>query len=201
VFDSPKPSIVKGTFSTPATRAKLETEVGVRDKKTASGFAPADYVGEHFSGAARPQKPYERALQSMGVLPDGWRAVPGEDLKLDRYGNPSRKDLAEVFGALKSRMSVYKGRGKKAARYGYFIVAPGSADPRTRHLIPGIWRRRETYATGSYNDRPAIAVFIFVRHADYTKRIDLPRLAREVVEREFSAHFAAALDSAIRTAR
>ena len=74
-------------------------------------------------------------------------------------------------------------------------------DPRTRHLIPGIWRRRETYATGSYNDRPATPVFIFVRQADYTKRIDLPKLAREVVEREFSARFAVALESAIRSAR
>jgi len=46
--------------------------------------------------------------------------------------------------------------------------------------------------------RPAL---LFVSRATYRKVLDLPRLARKVVDRDFGRNFDAALARAIRTAR
>lgn len=198
-FDNPTPWIKRSAEMERATPATLTAAVGIRDKGARA--TQATYIKEHFSGGQRGQKPYERALVGMGLLPGGYVTVPGDDVKLDRYGNISRKDLAEIFGAIKTRMNLYKGRGKRMQRVGYFIVKPGDSDPRTKHLSPGIWRRRMTYATGDYGDRPPIAVLLFVRSATYKKVIDLPKIGKTAIDTEFRRQFSKALDQAIRTAK
>lgn len=198
-FDNPTPWIKRSAEMERATKATLTAAVGIRDKGARA--TQATYLKEHFAGGTRGQKPYERALSGMGLLPRGYVTVPGDDVKLDRYGNISRKDLAEIFGALKTRMNLYKGRGKRMTRDGYFVVTTTGTDPRTKHLSPGIWRRRMTYATGGYNDRPPIAVLLFVKSATYRKVIDLPKIAKTAIDTEFNRQFSKALADATRTAR
>lgn len=195
-FASPTPWIVRGTFASVATKVKPETTVGMKDQAPARGPSQATYVKEHFSGGERGMKPMEVALRARGALPNGWRAMPGAGMKLDRYGNPDRKVVTEILGAIKRRMGVYSGRGKQAALVGYFVVKPGSSDPRVRQLEPGIWKRI---------DRPGESVvtpmFLFVSDANYSKRIDLARVAGAVVERRFPLQFDVALARAVETAR
>lgn len=141
VFDRPRPSTVKSTFSTPAKKNDLRATVGIKDIKPADGLPPSVYLKEHFSGGVRGFKPMERALQAGRHLPRGWRVVPAEGMPADRFGNPRKEKVREVLGALKSGLSLYSGKGKRQAVIGYFVVQPGARDPRVGHLQPGVYRR------------------------------------------------------------
>lgn len=191
-LDNPTPYIEKATFSTSAKKQDLNATVGIRDQAS-RGASPAQYVREHFSGDNRGLKPYEVALQSIGALPKGMRAVPGAGIKLDRFGNPSRRDVQEVIGAVRRGISVFKGKGKRTVLTGYFVRLPQDRRPQARHLAPGIWRRIGMDAV--------IPVFLFIDEAGYRKRFDLTKLARMVIDRDFNAELAKAIDQAVRTAR
>jgi len=182
-FNNPAPWIAKaGTFVKPANKQTLTAMVGLKDRQ-------ALYVKEYFNaGGGRGPKPFEKALSGMGVLPDGYRAVPGDGLKLDARGIPNRAHLREVFGSLASRMQVAKGRGKRVQLVGYFVVSVGSP----ARLHPGVWWR---------SGRAIKPVLLFVRNASYRRLFDLTRTAQEVVASDFDRHFAEAFANALRTAR
>lgn len=182
-FDNPAPWIARqGTFVERADKQTLTARVGIKDRQ-------ALYVKEQFlAGGARGPKPFEKALSGMGVLPAGYRAIPGQGLKLDSRGIPNRAQLSEIFGSLASRMQVAKGRGKRMRMVGYFVVPVGSQS----HLHPGVWWR---------SGRAIKPMLVFVRNAGYRKAFDLLQAAREVVNRDFERLFAEAFDNAMRTAR
>jgi len=188
-FKSASPYTKRATFSTSATKAKLEATIGLKDQKPSSGTAPAVLLKEHFTGGLRGNKPYEKAIIAMSGMPSGWRAIPGGGIKKDAYGNPNRKEIGEMLGALRSRMQVFKGRGKKVALVGYFIVPVGAQS----HLVPGIYKR---VARGAL-----AAMFIFVKSANYRKVLDLQHTADKIVRAEFQTNFDAAFANAMRTAR
>jgi len=180
-LDNPTPWVAKGTFVKSATKATLTSRFGVRDRQSL-------YVREHFTAGRRGQKPYERVLRGLGVLPEGYRTVPGSGLKLDARGNPNRTQLREILGSIKTRMAVARGRGKRTKLVGYFAVMPGSKS----HLQPGIYWR---------SAREIKPVLIFVNEAGYRKVMDLVKLAEKLVADEFEMEFKAAFDQAMRTAR
>lgn len=180
-LNNPAPWVARGTFTKSATKADLTATVGMRDRQ-------ALYVKEHFLAGLRGQKPYEKALAGMGVLPRGYKAVPGAGLKLDARGIPNRGQLREIFGSLASRMQVYKGRGKRVHAEGYFVVPVGS---RSR-LHHGVWWR---------SGRSIKPMLIFVQAASYRKVMDLPKSAAEVVNQDFARLFGEAFDQATKTAR
>lgn len=187
-LESPSPYTKRSTFSTAATKTTLQATVGIKDKKPAGGTAPAVLLKEHFGGGARGNKPMEKAIASMGLLPSGWRMVVGAGMPVDAYGNPRRNAVRELIGALRSRTQLYKGKGKRMALVGYFAVPVGAQS----HLAPGIYWRK---------GRAIRPMFLFVPRATYRKRFDLPRLGTEIVAREFDTNFNTALDSALATAR
>lgn len=191
VFNNPTPFVARGTFSTSANKRELTATVGMRDRARDGRAGPAMYVKESFSGGARDLKPFERALKKLGALPQGYKAVPGADLKTDRYGNPDRKTLTEIIGALSSGFSVHTGRGKRASLVGYFVVMPGAAGRTAHFKRPGIFRRVQRGA-----ERSVQCMLVFQTAASYRKRIDLPTLARAVVTRDFDRLFKGALAQA-----
>lgn len=188
-FTSASPYVKRATFSTSANKATLSALIGLKDQKPSGGTAPAVLLKEHFTGGARGNKPFEKAIAALGAMPRGHRAVPGSGMKLDAYGNPSRKEIGEMLGVLRTRMQVYKGRGKRTALVGYFIIPVGSRS----HLSPGIYKR---VAAGAIK-----AMFVFVPRAAYRKVMDMGRSAHEVVAREYQPNFTAAFNEAMSTAK
>lgn len=188
-FKSASPFVKRATFSTSATKANLTATVGLKDQKQSGGTAPAVLLKEHFTGGLRGNKPFEKAITALGGMPAGYRAVPGSGIKLDAYGNPSRKEIGEMLGSLRTRMQVFKGRGKTTELVGFFIVPVGAKS----HLHAGIYKR---LARGAIK-----AMFLFVSKADYRKVMDMERSAREVVAREFNPNFDSAFADAMRTAK
>ncbi|MEZ0246098.1 MAG: hypothetical protein ACAH09_05620 [Methylophilaceae bacterium] len=195
VFERPTPYIANSPFSTVATKAKPETIVGIRDQAS-RGASPAQYIKEHFGGGIRGSKPFEMLLGGMGVLPAGWKAVPAAGLKLDAFGNPSRAQLKEILGALRTGLRVASGRGKRQSLQGYFVVLPGKTHRLSAHLSPGIWRRIERSGRSVI-----IPVFIFVSNANYRDSINLRKIAANVIERDFNAVFAREMVNALGTAK
>jgi hypothetical protein len=193
-FDKPTPWVAKGTFATSATKRELTAEVGMRDKGGKS--TPALYMREHFSGRERGAKPFERVFHRIGFLPDGYRAIPGNGMKLDGFGNPNRRQLSELIKQLQSGWRVFQGKGKRQSLVGYFVVTPERKDKRTEHLIPGIWRRIQ-----KGKDSAVIPVFVFVPKADYGKVIDIEKIAHETIRRVFAQEFSKAIERAMRTAK
>lgn len=185
-FDKPTPYTLKGTFVSPAKKTNLEAIVGLKD--TGMRVPPAKTLKEHFQGGVRGNKPFEKALSGINALPFGWRAIPGAGMPLDTYGNPRRNVLREIFGALKTRTKIYKGRGKRVTLTGYFLIPVGSKS----HLSPGIYLQK---------NREISPMFVFVRSAGYQKVIDLPRIATTTAEREFNREFSTALGNALATAK
>lgn len=196
VFDNPTPFIARGTFATSASKRELTATVGMRDRGRDGRAGPAMYVKESFAGGARGMKPFELALRRLGALPEGWRAVPGADLKTDRYGNPDRRTLAEIIGALGSGASVWSGRGKRQALIGYFVVMPGAGGRAAHFKQPGVFRRVQRGA-----ERGVQSMLVFQSAARYRKRLDLPSLAQGVVRQDFADLLRAALAQARGTAR
>ena len=185
-FDNPSPYTRNSTYSTAATKTNPTATIGLKDK--GMRVAPAKLLKEHFTGGLRGGKPMERAMMALGALPSGWRAVPGQGLKLDAYGNPNRNQVREILGSLKNKSGVYKGRGKKMALVGYFTVPIGSDSS----LTPGLyWRQGRTI-------KP---MFVFTQHAAYRKVLDLPRIAGKVVAKSFGPQFTTELQRALATAR
>lgn len=182
------PYTKRSTFSTSATKTNLRAIVGIKDKKPAGGTAPAVLLKEHFGGGMRGNKPMEKAIALLGLLPSGWRIVPGAGMPLDAYGNPKRNAVRELIGALRSRIQVYQGRGKRMGLVGYFVVQVGSQS----HLDPGIYWRK---------GRALRPMFLFVQSASYSKRFDLPAMGRRVVDEQFASQFSAAFSQAISSAR
>src|SRR5574343_1810326 len=70
-FKSASPYVKRATFATVATKANLSAIVGIKDQKPSGGTAPAVLLKEHFSGGQRSNKPFEKALMSMGAMPQG----------------------------------------------------------------------------------------------------------------------------------
>ena len=193
VLDRPKPYTLGGTFVSNSTKHKLTAIVGLKDK-AASGPAPAAYLGALVGGGQRTEKAMERALQSVGALPAGMRAMPAAGAKLDRYGNMNRAQFKEMVGALKSSMRTFKGKGKRMHAAGYFVAAAGRSQ--TRHLPPGIYYRIER--PGESVIKP---VMIFVDRAQYRATLNIARTVGKVVDRDFKPMFDAAMASALATAR
>lgn len=194
-FNKPTPYIRNSPFSTVATKANIETIVGIRDKAS-RGASPAQYAKEHFGGGSRGQKPFEVLLHRMGVVPGGWKAIPAAGMKLDANGNPNRAQLKEIFGVLRTGVGVISGRGKRQSRQAYFVVRPGNTLRRSAHLQPGVWRRIEHGSKSTI-----IPVLLFVSSASYRDAINLRQVAARVIARDFNSIFASELVKAVGTAR
>jgi hypothetical protein len=194
VLDRPKPYTLNGTFVANSTKHNLTATVGLKDKAAGVGRAAGVYLLPLVAGIPRRQTGWERALQSIGAIPPGMRAVPAAGAKLDSHGNLNKKQVTEIMGALRSRMRTFKGKGKRAHAAGYFVAMPG--DPRSRHLEPGIYSRIER--VGESAIKPVV---IFVSGTTYRPTLKLGATVRAAVDKNFNREFAAALDYALATAR
>lgn len=202
-FDRPTTYTLRSLYMKPATRAKLEARVWLKDESAGSGTPASKYLLPQIEGGPRNVKRFEKALQAAGHMPHGYKAVPGRFAKLDRFGNVSFGQIIQILSQLNITLTAGHARNistdpKKAARArrragGQFFAVPTARG----RLRPGIYQRRD-FAFGSAAPRP---VFIFVPRVTYRRRFPFAEVAQRVIAAEFPAHFARAWDDAIRTAR
>jgi hypothetical protein len=182
VFDRPTRFTSHSALVRRATRANPFARVFIRDE-AGEGIAPQVYLQQQVLGGERRLKRHESALRSMGLLPTGFRAVPGNGLRLDRHGNVPGRTIKAILDEL-SKAPNTGDRGLFALR-----AAHGK-------LLPGIYRRRQKRA----GERFVTPLIIFVKAGRYTPRLEIFDYARDVMRREAVPEFRAALTAEIERA-
>lgn len=205
-IENPVPYTLSAVRYSRATRQRLESEIFWF--KSGGRISGGRYLQPQAEGGSRPQKGFERALQSAGLLPRGWRVVPTPDIARDQFGNVPRSvynSVIRVLGAMtddaraRAYAGVIKRKGiiagikdlskekRKPKLTRYFAIVPSSPGG----LPPGIYERR-SFGFGIGSRR----VFSFVSGVNYTKRFPF----EEILTRKTREVFPDELDSSLRLA-
>jgi hypothetical protein len=187
VFENPTPYALNALFLRPATPAKLEAKVWVKDKADAGKGTPAEYfLGPGVFGGKRRLKRFESALRRIGVLLPGMAVVPGGGAKLDQFGNADRGEMIQVLSALQAFGEV--GYRANATKKTSAKLAKGTKDKGgltyfvLRHkrgrLRPGIYKRLTSTQGVSL-------IYAFVREPRYDKRWDFFKVAERTARAVF----------------
>lgn len=203
VFDRPTPYALGGLRIEAASPTRLDAAVMVRGKPDVSGAGiPAEsFLRAEIEGGARRQKKSEVALQKAGVLPMGWRTVPGQGARLDGFGNMSRGQIVQILSyfqafpvdkgyransTVATRTRLKKGTKRKLG-FEYIAVAPG-----VKGLRPGVWER---VALGA--GRGVRPILLFVKATAYRKRLDFFGVVNRSVDANLGTQFDRELSKAI----
>ena len=198
VFDRPKPNTLNSLYIKPATPASLTATVGIKDF-AGKGIPASKYLAAQIKGGSRRLKRFEKALQSVGALPPGYRAVPGDAAKMDAFGNMQGGQIVQILSFFKAfpeagykanmtdKRKARLARGtKKTPGFAYFCGRPGD------RLPLGIWQR---FNTGI---KPVI---IFVPSTSYEAIFDFEYVARSTVNKVWHEEFTKALSGALSPTR
>jgi hypothetical protein len=201
VFDRPTPYTRRSLFMSPATKAKLEAQVWLKDDRAGSGTPATRYLLPHIEGGSRGTKGFERALQRQGLMPPGYFAVPASGVKLDAFGNVSKGTINRILSQLRVQTTAgYESRATGSARSKRTIRNQGveyfAITKPTGRLKPGIYGRYR-FAHGS----AVKPMFIYVAGVRYSPRFRFFEVADQVVATSFPRHFEVAFAQALETAR
>jgi len=199
VFDRPTPFTLNSLRTKSATKAIPAAYVWLKDE--AGKGTPADaYLAPQIFGGDRARKRMEKALQSAGLMPARWYAVPAAGAQLNSYGNVKSSQVVQIL----SQLMVQRGGGYQSKRSGSAAskrtvrrqgVTYFSIPERMGKLRPGIYLKRQ-FAHGSAI-RP---VFLYVPAVRYRQRFDFFGVADRSAERNFPRIFDQELDKTIKTA-
>jgi hypothetical protein len=180
-FDKPVPYTLGAPYVfKKATKNNLTVQVYLKDAN--KNRRSESYLTPNVYGGGRRMKAFEKALNRIGILPDGMYTIPGKNAPLDAYGNVSAGFIVQILsyfkafpeGARRSNMSdIKKERMKKTTKkklgIEYFIL-------HGRNNNPGIFSR-VSYGGGE-SIRP---IFMFVKQPQYKKRLQWDEVAARVV--------------------
>lgn len=200
-FVGPTAYALNGTFTKGATKDRLESKIWVKDNVGGKGTTADRFLLPQIYGGKRGQKGMERLLQTNGLMPAGWVAVPAAAAQLDGNGNVKRSQVVQIMSQLKlQRGGGYESRATGSARSARTIAKQGvsyfAIAATRRGLQPGIYMKRK-FALGT-----AIKpVFLFVAQANYRARLRFFEVGQEAMQSRFRHHFDIELAKAIATAR
>lgn len=206
VFDRPTPWVINSLRVKRSTKTKLVASIDFKDRNSAE--SSRTMIEPHVYGGKRHFAAMEARLRGIGLLPNGWNAVPGAAARLDAYGNMSKGQISQVLNVLgtyteagynkansKTITKLSKGNAKKNI-YGFvYWVNPVSGSGKAKHLPPGVYQRIGTGFGSSLKP-----VMIFVNGATYRKRLDFYGIAQTTAEQALPGEFNASFDEAMRTA-
>ncbi|MEI7673023.1 MAG: hypothetical protein WCK00_13010 [Deltaproteobacteria bacterium] len=184
-FDRPVPYTLNAPgIDKRATKNSLSIRVFAKSGRQASYLEPQEF------GGGRRLKSFEKALNRIGILPNGKFIVPGKNAPLDAYGNVSSGFIVQILayfkafpeGARRSNMSDIKkekmAKGtKKKLGIEYFVL-------HGRNSNPGIFSR--VSFGGGQSIRP---IFFFVDAPHYKKRLAWNETAARVVDENWKQNF------------
>lgn len=194
VFDRPAPFTERGTLYKPAKVGDLTAKLWLKERfDVGKGNAPADYLQAQIEGGPRKHKRFELALIAQGIMPKDMYAVPGDRVRLDRFGNIPAGTIVQILSALGAaeRTAGYLANrtarsARRKKRPEWFVGRPGNGKGPL-----GIWQRVGGGA------RPII---IFVKQPTYRRRYDFHGIANRVAAEQFEPLFNQTLADALRKA-
>jgi hypothetical protein len=213
VFDRPTPYTLRQLRYVGATGQRLSAAIGfnvvaitdeqgsvIRYADLGPGETPAGrYLTPNIDGGSRRAKRVEEALRAIGALPQGWFAVPAQGANIDAFGNITRGQIQQILSQLRvqllsgtNRTMSFNARQQIAAQRkagGRFFVMPVGGKTQ-----PGVYQRELT-------GRNITPVLIFVRSANYRRRWDFNRQAREIADRELPRQMDRAIGESLQRLR
>jgi hypothetical protein len=197
VFDRPTQFTKRGFFMKPATKAEPVAEVFVPDSADGRGQGAREYLQPGVQdNMRRKQRRHEYLLTKAGWLPVGWVTIPGKRMKVDGHGNLPGSIYRQIVNVLQVKKAetvrarnVYAASQRRATKMGtdseFFAVAPGANTMGSggSWLPPGVYRR-----TG-LGGKNLIQYLKFVKKADYKQRLDLNKVAQDVIKANGQAIF------------
>lgn len=194
VFDRPNRYTLNSLRVKVAKKDNLTASVWVKTDATNNGTRPEDYLLPNVAGGGRNEKRFERAMRYAGLLPNGWRAMPGQGAPLDEFGNLRRGEMQRILTATRSAFDPYqrktnsKRSRKNAKNAPYFAVTPfvgrfvgGEYKVAPNRLQPGVYRREGT------GIKP---VLIFTKTQPvYRQRLDFVGVSERYTLDNFPAEF------------
>lgn len=201
VFDRPTPWVLNSLRIKYATPSTMAAELAFKDINSAT--SSSTMVLPHVDGGQRRFKAMEARLMGIGLMPAGYNAVPGAAAKLDAFGNMSRGQISQLLNVLgtytesgfnKANINTVKrlakGNAKKSV-YGFtYWVNKVGGTGQGKHLQPGVYQRVQTGFGSSLKP-----VLIFVKQANYKKRLDFYGITKRVVNQRFPAEFDRAFEA------
>lgn len=184
VFDNPTPQTLNSLFIKNATKHNLSATVKIKDF-FGKGTPASIYLSAQIEGGGRAQKKSERRLAELG-LPAYF--VPGQGMKLNKYGNIPASQLVKILSGLKAfndagydanRTSNSKKKNKTLAEY--FVIT------KRGRLLPGVYQRLKNTI------KPLL---IFIYKPNYNKRFDFARVGIATANKHFANFFYKALANA-----
>lgn len=185
-FDKPTEWTKRSPRVKRSTPNNLSGEIGIG--LAGSGRSPREgrHLIPHIEGGGRPIKGLERALQSRGLIPPGWYAMPGAWWPLDQYGNMRGADVKKLLSTLglADYMAGYdsnqtpnsRRRNKRSWQRSQFRVI-GVHDKRPGGVQPGIYARA---------GRRILPLVVFVQTAPrYQKRLRFYETAERIAREKF----------------
>lgn len=182
LIDRPTAFTMRGFRLYPANKRTLLAVVDFR-RSTSSKGGEKDYLSPIVYGGPRKIKNFERSLQRTGLLPAGYFAVPGAAAKIDGFGNMSRAQIGQVLASV----GAAKAQKKRAAGR-YFVVKDKQG-----HLPMGIWMTSDK--------RTVQPVIMYVKQPVYRATIDVPGIAKRVIDARFATELQAAMQQALASRR
>ena len=206
VFDRPTPWVINSLRLKRSTKTNLTASIDFKDRNSVE--SSRTMIEPHVYGGRRHFGAMEARLRAIGLIPDGWNAVPGAAARIDAFGNMSKGQISQVLNVLgayteegynkandKTVKRLAKGNVKKNI-YGFmYWVNPVQGRSKAKHLPPGVYQRISTGFGSSLKP-----VLIFVNGAAYKKRLDFYGIAQRTAEAAFPSEFETSFDNAMRTA-
>ena len=179
-----------GFYIKPATKRDYTAGVFIKDEEWGKIGTPAfNVLKPQIEGGRRKSKSHEKKLRALGILGDDEYTVPGDAMRLDRFGNLTRatysKILADVQG---SNVGFAQGFGQATTKRGkkQYFYSP-NLKPR------GIYRR--------ISRRRLVVALLFIRAPRYKSRFDFIGISTRAARKRWPIEFQKALDRALKTAR
>jgi len=200
-IDRPRDFTINSMYTTRATKNKLEASLQWRDF-AGKGTAGGEYLKPIAEGTARPLKRSEYLLRRANVLPNGYFLVPGQDAKLDQYGNIPGSVYVQMISALRSFMEVgflanrarlkeikdgERGSWRKK-QTPWFVIKPGDKSG----FAPGIYQRLSSARK---------LIFAMVRQPKYSVTFPFERITRRAAIDNMPKQLYKAIELAINTAK
>jgi hypothetical protein len=192
VFDNPTPWALNSIQIKYSNKANLHGEIKLKDF-AGKGIPATKFLKAEIEGGSRAIKRSERWLQERGLMPQGYRAVPGQGAKLDKYGNITGGKITQILSYLganpiSSANTPNNKKHKKKAQY----FAVGVNDNRIYALTPGIYERI---------GKGVKPIMIFVKSVSYKARYNYVNIGESIARRVFPQNFERAMTEAMGTAR
>ena len=194
VFDRPNRYTLNSLRAKVANKDNLTASVWVKSDATNNGTRPEDYLLPNVEGGPRNEKRFERAMRYAGLLPAGWRAMPGQGAPLDEFGNLRRGEMQRILTATRSAFDPYQRKSnsarsrKNAKKAPYFAVTPfvgvfqgGEYKVKPSRMQSGVYRRE---------GRGIKPVLIFTKtQPRYRQRLDFTGASERYTLQTFPAEF------------